>query len=746
MMQWLLGGNPAPGGELMWTAPPWLIAVAAAAALLAFGVSLVGKRTTVAARVAEAVFFALALAGLVVALAQPVWLEKDGRVEPGRVAVLMDASASMGVLESGEPRSAAAMRILDGIAGDDVDVFHFGGTLQVGRPDAFDLPATDLESAFEALSDRVAGEKLAGVVVVTDGLDRGLLRKRFLQEGDPVPPDLPGPLTVFQVGSRAELKDLAVRYVDTGGYAYVHAPFTVRAELLGVGFEGRTIRAELLQDGATVRSNDVVIGADGKAEVSFEVRPDRAGRFTYMVQVPTYDGDAVISNNTMPVVVRVVRDKIRVLQVAGSPSWDVKFLRRFLKGDLSVDLVSFFILRTRPDMRRRYANDELSLIEFPYTQLFTEDLTTFDLVIFQNFDHEPFFVTQSKTLLANIKRFVVEDGHAFMMVGGDRSFSLGDYGGTSIDDILPVRISRDKVEADPVPFQAQLTEAGQRHPVTMLVQDPVENAQWWKRLHTLDGTNRITSARPDASVLLTHPTLRDATGAALPVLSVREVGNGRTMALTADTSWRWSLSEAAEGRGNQAYLRFWKGAIRWLIGDPTTRRVRVGTSRENYAVGDEVRVVAHALDANFAPMADANVAMTYSVDGESKTLDALTGPDGEAVFTLPAERRGAHKVGVVVSKDGKDVGLDSTVYAVTNRDPELDEVVPDTDFLRWLAGRTEGSFVGPGERGSVLRDASAGRTVTELRELPIWRAPIVALWVCLFAGLAWIVRRRSGLR
>ena len=52
---------------------------------------------------------------------------------------------------------------------------------------------------------------------------------------------------------------------------------------------------------------------------------------------------------------RVIRDKIRVLQVAGAPSWDVRALRQMLKSNPNVDLISFFILRTQDDhlARRR---------------------------------------------------------------------------------------------------------------------------------------------------------------------------------------------------------------------------------------------------------------------------------------------------------------------------------------------------------------------------------------------------------
>jgi hypothetical protein len=291
-----------------------------------------------------------------------------------------------------------------------------------------------------------------------------------------------------------------------------------------------------------------------------------------------------------------------------------------------------------------------------------------------------------------------------------------------------------------------LTEEGARHPITRLAGEPDENRAWWERLHPMDGTNLTLGAHEDAAVLLAHPTAVGPDGAPLPILAVREVGKGRTMALTVDASWRWSFSEAAEGRGNQAYLRFWKNAFRWLMDDPTAARVTVDTPRENYGIGDAVRLVVRARDPGFAPLEGAKVRAEVAVGNAVTTLTGRTGADGEVILELPATERGAHRVRVVVH-DGEDlVDAAETVFAVTTRDPEVDEVTPDALFLQWLAARTSGRYVPPGETGPVLRDPEAGRTVWDRRETPVGRAPALALWVGAFAGLAWIVRRRSGMR
>ncbi|TVQ89930.1 MAG: hypothetical protein EA397_13295 [Deltaproteobacteria bacterium] len=744
----LLAGTPlGPSGSLAWIAPEWVVLTAVGVALVALVLSWFGERP-ILARTVELTAWALALAGLVVALARPAWVEEEGRQEPGRLAVLIDASRSMQVQEQGEPRHKLVDRVIRSLSGDDLDFYHFGGELKAGLPTTYELPTTDIESALNVLADRVAGEKLAGVVLITDGLDRGLLRRRYQREENPAPPLVPGALTIYQIGSPGDLKDLAVRGVDSGGFAFRSEPFNITARLSSTGYAGRRVTASLTRDGKPVTAQSVTLDDQGEAQVVFKVRPDAVGRFAYEVSVPVFEDDAVPSNNVAPVVVQVVRDRMSVLQVAGAPSFDVKFLRRFLKGDPSVDLVSFFILRTEEDIAGTdYQNRELSLIQFPYSELFSTELHRFDIIIFQNFDHERYFRPgEADRLLDNIRRFVEEDGKGFVMIGGDLSFDLGGYGGTYVERMLPVDLGVRGAQADSKAVRPALTQEGRRHPVTRLVPDAAENDVWWGRLPELSGVNKVRQASSGATVLLEHPSIQGDDGRPMPILSVAEAGKGRAMALTGDSSWRWSLGEAAEGRGNQAYLRFWKNSFRWLIKDPSTNRVTVDTPRENYGMGDTVRLIVRARDTGFSPLARADVKVTVTGPAGKEELQGVTTADGEVALEIEATDRGAHRVRAEVSARGRLIGQDETVYAVTTRDPELDEVVPDAAFLRWLAGSVDGTYYGPGEVGTPLRDPNSGRTVWDRRETPLWRAPALILWIGLFGGIAWIVRRRAGMR
>ena len=170
-------------------------------------------------------------------------------------------------------------------------------------------------------------------------------------------------------------------------------------------------------------------------------------------------GERVLDNNAYAFTVQVIRDKIRVLQVVGRPSWDVRSLRSLLKRNPNVDLISFFILRTNESVDSARTH-ELSLIPFPTDELFYHELGSFDLVIFQNFTHRGFRISQ---YLPKIRDFV-KDGGGVVMIGGEQSFAGGGYANTAFASFLPVVMSpADKIHSDR--FVPELTDIGQVHPI-----------------------------------------------------------------------------------------------------------------------------------------------------------------------------------------------------------------------------------------------------------------------------------------
>ncbi len=140
----------------------------------------------------------------------------------------------------------------------------------------------------------------------------------------------------------------------------------------------------------------------------------------------------------------------------------------------------------------------------------------------------------------------VEAGGGLAMAGGYLSFqgirASGRYHGTAIERVLPVTLvpHDDRVE---VPEGVEPERTAVDHPVVDGVDD---------RWPYLLGYNRLT-VRNDATLL--------ATAAADPMLAVRKVGAGRTLAWASDIGPHWCPDGFVAWPG---YARLWQQAVRWL--------------------------------------------------------------------------------------------------------------------------------------------------------------------------------------
>lgn len=702
----------------------------------------------------------VAMVCLVFAVLEPaVRLLQTARVK-NRLAVLVDGSASMAfpVEAGGASRAAAAAAYLQDVA-PDLAALEDRFTLEWYRFDRDLAPAdaaalsggeveprgtrTDLLAALRAVGGTGAGRKLGGVLVVGDGADNAELGEGpVAREVRDALLSLKAPVSAVAVGS-GRLADVAVEAVRVDDFAFVRNTVTVEATLRASGLGTLEVPVVLRREGRVVAQAQVRVTPE-KTEypLAFSFAPDRIGQFVYTLAAPTFAGEAVTANNSRSFALQVIRDRVRALLVSGRPSWDERFLRSLLKTDPNVDLISFFILRT-PQDNPLAGNDEISLIPFPVDEIFDKQLASFDLVIFQDFAFKPYQVSY---YLPNIRRYV-ENGGAFVMLGGENSFGEGGYHLSELAAILPVEPAGPPPSVEP--FRPRLTADGQRHPVVRLAAGAEENARAWEGLPALDGLN-VTRPKPGARVLLDHPHLTVGNGQNAPVLALGEFGRGRSMALTVDSSWYWSMVAAGEGAGGpRAYERFWANAIRWLVRDPELTPVKVEVAEDEVEPGAPVVATIHARRSDYGP-ADGAALEVQLVEADTGQVaarqTATAGTDGAGRVELSAPAPGPYRVVARASLDGTVLGTGEDAVAVRAASRELSEAAPRPDLLRTVAEVTGGGFV----------EASAGvlppLNLTEPEVVEVGRSrdrPIWDRWEALFAlafclGAEWVLRRRGG--
>jgi uncharacterized membrane protein len=584
---------------------------------------------------------------------------------------------------------------------------------------------TSLDEALKDIEARVPG----GILLFSDGIfmdrfsSRQALGLPLFEKGEDYRKTRFYPVLL---SSGTGAADIGIAGVEADDFAYVKNLFNVNIKIHARGHRNMTVPVRIMRGREVAATADLKL-KKGKEfhEIKMSFIPEKVGYFIYSVSIPAYSFENTLQNNRKDFSLKVIRDRIRVLHVCGRPSWDVRFLRRTLKKDPAVDLIAFYILRTISDFVN-VSTDELSLIEFPYRQLFQKDLYSFDLVIFQNFSYRTFF---SSKVMENISRFV-ERGGAFMMAGGDISFSEGGYRNTAVEKILPYRLVRHRKKSLSEEYTVNLTQTGRHHPILSGIQG-IHNFRF-------EGINVLGEPNENGKTLIKTSTGR-------PFFGIREVKKGRVAALAGDCLWFFNFVNVGRGEGNRAYQELIKRTVRWLIKDPAAGVVSVSGVRAEYARGSSI-----TFSAKLSERKPGGSLVVKLVNARGKTVDRKVFPakragnfpvdfknPGDGIFIVKAE--------IVKNKHVLDYATES--FGVSSQ-AEYGDGKVNVPLLTGLAKESSGRIIDYDDPDFIDKiDVSVQevKNIIGKKTHSLWNALTAVIIIVLFFAVEWFIRKRNGL-
>lgn len=493
------------------------VAVAIAVAALLF-----------AARSRGALLRTLALALLVLALANPSFTREDRDPLPSVAAVILDKSPSQNFgdrLQQMETARAALAERLGRIPGLEV---RFA---EAGQADG-ETDGTRLFSALSATLADVPPDRVAGAIFVTDGRVHDV-------PADAAELGFAAPVHALVTGQRNE-RDRRVVLVSAPRFGIVGQEQTIVFRVEDQGAGAGAARVTVRRDGETVDTRQVQVGAQARVNV----RVPHAGANIVEIEAEPLEGELTPVNNRAVVSIDGVRDKLRVLLVSGEPHAGERTWRNLLKSDAAVDLVHFTILRP-PEKQDGTPINELSLIAFPTRELFQQKINEFHLIIFDRYARQGVLPL---IYFDNIARYV-RDGGAVMVAAGPDYASPSSIWRTPLEPILPAEPSGRTTEQ---PYHVRLSEPGKRHPVTRGLEgsgeDPPHWSRWFRLVDTRNTTGTPVMEGPDSK----------------PALVLARHGEGRVALLLSDHIWLWARGYESGG----PHLDLLRRLSHWLMKQP----------------------------------------------------------------------------------------------------------------------------------------------------------------------------------
>ena len=477
---------PLVGTDVLW-------AVLAAAGLFAL-LLLVSRSRGAAVRT-------LALALIVLALANPSFTREDREPLSSVAVVVVDKSPSQNFGDRMRQTEAAQAKILDRL--------HRISGLEVRVVDAGEADGeTDGTRLFTALNSTLADvptDRIAGVVMITDGRVHDV-------PADPSSLGFAAPVHALITGHEDE-RDRRVALIAAPRFGIVGQPQTITYRVEDQGVGEKTAQVTVRRDGDIVEIRNVPVGVAQSVTVPIP----HGGQNIVEIEASPLADELTQVNNRAVVSIDGVRDKLRVLLVSGEPHAGERTWRNLLKSDPSVDLVHFTILRP-PEKQDGTPINELSLIAFPTRELFQQRIDDFQLIIFDRYARQGVLPI---IYFDNITRYVRDGGAVLVAAGPDYASSTSIWR-TPLDAILPAEPSGDVTDEA---YRPELTELGQRHPVTRGLEGSEDKSphwsEWFRIVDTRSATGTTVMQGPDAK----------------PLLVLSHEGQGRVALLLSDHIW-----------------------------------------------------------------------------------------------------------------------------------------------------------------------------------------------------------------
>ncbi len=683
--------------------PWWIIAL-----LAAIGLSLLGF--TLAARARGVWWRALAIAGLLAALGNPLIVVEERRGLPDIGVVVIDESKSQSIGKRRELAEQALARIRERTPElGDLEL----RVVRAGAGGGIDADGTRLLAAVERAMSEVPRARLAGVVMVTDGQVHDAPKAEVLTKES-----WPAPVHVLLTGERGE-RDRRIVIEQVPAYAIVGKPqqMTLRIDD-GPGAAPGAARVVLRRDGGEPQTLRLEIGVPQTIDFTLE----RAGTALFEIAVEPGPRELTLENNRAVVAVAGVRDRLRVLLVTGEPHPGERTWRALLKSDPAVDLIHFTILRP-PEAQDFTPVNELSLIAFPIRELFEVKLNEFDLIIFDRYRRRDVL---AQIYLDNIVRWVRAGGALLLAVGPNQGNSSSLFN-SPIGQIMPGVPTGRVLEQ---PFTPTLTDTGRRHPVTADLPGagaPGREPSWGRWFRNVDADQRR------GQTLMAGAENR-------PLLLLDRVGDGRVAQLQSDHIWLWA--RGYEGAGPHAELL--RRIAHWLMKEPELEE----NDLKVVVKGGKVEITRRSLEA------DGRAIEMTMPSGEKRQVELREIGGGRAVGTTDVDEAGLYHfsdgvrialgaVGALNPIEMDDVRttdelLKPIVVASGGQMLWLAEGMPD--FRRMRPGRESGSAASGG-RSWIGMQANGDYLVSGVTQTPIMPALVVFL---LGIGALLAAWRREG--
>jgi hypothetical protein len=369
----------------------------------------------------------------------------------------------------------------------------------------------------------------------------------------------------------------------------------------------------------------------------------------------------------------------------------------------------------------------------------SEDLKNADIIVLNGVTY-----AMLKPFEEEIIRRIESGQSGLLLLPSTQGFADGGFAATAFEKLLPVDIAREIWRGNP--GNMVLPSLDVPYNFLRLVDNPVENSEFFATLPKLEGAYEYASIKPGTEILV-NSTIRGSTNV-LPVLLKSRSGQGNVVMFTGGPLWPMGFRLVPTDRGFAPFSAMMVNMCKWLANRREDAQVSIELPSSRGYVGQTAIVKVWVMDSKHQMLSNAQVSLNIKDEkGTVTVLPAMETSDKgcyEAAF-VPAFR-GLHQLEAEARFHGQEVGRALSELLVETPTAEFDEPVVKETLMQQLASDTGGVYAAVDQADKILAALNpvAGKKL-ESRTIDVRDSWVLLLLLLVLPMLEWYLRRTRGL-
>lgn len=644
------------------------------------------------------------------------------------VGVLLDNSASMKIKETYGDRGDSLMYVVDHLArlneNDSLDFksFQFDLTTRQWNSDSlsFAVDGSNITRAITTALDSLSGENLQALVLVSDGI--------YNQGANPFLPVKSAPVPIYTVliGDSTEPKDAAIRRIQTNQVTYVNKELPMEVTFWQNGYDGQQALLTVSEGGNQLARKMITFGKSGfEQKETLEITAKEAGDFNYTINLQPLDGEVTNRNNQQVARVQVLKSKLKVLVISGTPNFDRQALSYV--GDRLEDYEFSFLT-------------EKSTGKYYEEQFREAKLDSQDLFIFYGYPTGRTSTTDLKDIMKEVTGRQVP---VFWMVTQHSFYQKL----SQFEQMLPFDLTG---RLTPLENQfVKLSSAGRLHPVTRLDESEAANDLLWKELPPVEVYRQVKMSSGGQLLLSLDIPANEAVGSGLkelPICYAYRQNEIKHLVLNSANFGNWHFQLQEDPVRDEFLTKFVGRAVRWLVNREDIHQVQIKPLQRIYNVGEPVVFSGQVYDEFYQPISDAQVIVSINSDTSQFSDEMIAEGNGFYRQTFSGLPGDEFRYRVEAKRNDQVIGARTGRFTVKPFFLEFQQIPANSTLMRQLAEQTDGVSYSPASFVKRFPEKKMeSRVQYSFSEFFLWNYWHWLVIIIFLLGTEWFLRKRWGL-